>query len=407
MAPPLRRVFVDMNAYFASVEQQEDPRLRGRPIGVVPVMARTSCCIAASYEAKKFGIKTGTPVWEALRLCPRIKLVLARHEKYVEYHDRIVRAVGRCLPVDRILSIDEMVCNLIGEEREPANAERIARQIKAEIRRSVGEYVKCSIGIAPNTMLAKVGTDLQKPDGLVIIRGDELPHRLHSLKLTDFSGIGPRMEKRFHRFGIFSVEQLCALSAKTMSTIWSSQVHGNRWYHLLRGDEVIDKPTKRQTVGHSHVLPPELRTHPGAYGVMVKLIHKAAARLRALNHWCGQMAVSIRYDHGDRWEAACKVIRTQDTLSLLQAFEKLWPQRLPGQPTQVGMVLFDLTPTPMTTPSLFDDDRDLVRVSHAMDKINRQFGKNTIHFGTLCGSEETAPTRIAFTQIPEFDPASV
>jgi DNA polymerase IV len=407
LPPPLRRVFVDMNAYFASVEQQEDPRLRGRPIGVVPVMARTSCCIAASYEAKKFGIKTGTPVWEALRLCPRIKLVLARHEKYVEYHDKIVRAVGRCLPVDRILSIDEMVCNLIGDEREPANAERIARQMKEEIRQSVGEFVKCSIGIAPNTMLAKVGTDLQKPDGLVIIRGDELPHRLHSLKLTDFSGIGPRMEKRFHRFGIFSVEQLCGLSAKSMRTIWSSQVHGDRWYHLLRGDEVRDPPTKRQTVGHSHVLPPEIRTHPGVYGVMVKLIHKAAARLRALNHWCGQMAVTVRYEHGERWDAACKVLRTQDTLSLLRAFDALWPSRLPGKPTQAGMVLFDLTPTPITTPSLFDADRDLVAVSHAMDKINRQFGKNVIRFGTLCGSEDTAPTRIAFTQIPEFDPASI
>ncbi len=404
---PLRRVFIDMNAYFASVEQQEDPNLRGRPVGVVPVMARTSCCIAASYEAKKFGIKTGTPVWEAIRLCPRIKLVLARHEKYVEYHDKIVRAVGRCLPVDRILSIDEMVCSPIGDEQKPENAERIAREIKAEIRRSVGEYVKCSIGIAPNTMLAKVGTDLQKPDGLIIIRSEELPHRLFSLKITDFSGIGPRMEKRFHRYGIFSVEQLCGLSVKTMSMIWGSKIHGERWFHLLRGDEVHEKPTTRQTVGHSHVLPPELRTHPGVYGVMVKLIHKAAARLRALNHWCGQMAVTIRYEHGERWDASCKVIRTQDTLSFLQAFDRMWSSRLPGKPTQAGMVLFDLTPTPMTTPSLFESDRDLVNVSHTMDKINRQFGKNTIRFGTLCGSEDTAPTRIAFTQIPEFDPASV
>lgn len=405
--PPLRRVFVDMNAYFASVEQQENPKLRGKPVGVLPVMTRGTCCIAASYEAKKFGVKTGTPVWEAIQLCPKIQLVPARHEKYVEYHDKIVRAVGRCLPVDRILSIDEMVCNLIGDEREPANAERIARKMKEEIRRSVGEFVKCSIGVAPNTMLAKVGTDLQKPDGLVIIRGDELPHRLFALKVTDFSGIGPRMEKRFRKYGILDVEQLCGLSAKTMSLIWGSKVHGERWYHLLRGDEVRDPPTKRQTVGHSHVMPPALRTHLGAYGVMVKLIHKAAARLRGANHWCGQMAVTVRYEHGERWDAGCKVIRTQDTLSLLRAFERLWQSRCPGKPVQVGMVLFDLTPTPVTTPSLFEGDRDLVEVSHAMDKINRQFGKNTIHFGTLCGSEETAPTRIAFTQIPEFDPASI
>lgn len=405
--PPLRRVFIDMNAYFASVEQQEDPKLRGKPIGVVPVMARGTCCIAASYEAKKFGVKTGTPVWEAIQLCPKIKLVQARHEKYVEYHDKIVRAVGRCLPVDRVLSIDEMVCSLLGDECHPVTAERLGRKIKDEIRRSVGECVTCSVGIAPNTPLAKLATNMKKPDGLIVVRGEELPQRLYPLKLTAFSGIGPRMEKRFHRYGIFSVEQLCGLSEKTMAMIWGSKVHGERWYHVLRGEDVRDKPTTRQTVGHSHVLPPELRTHPGAYGVMVKLIHKAAARLRTLNHWCGRMAVTLRYEHGERWDASCKVLRTQDTLSLLRAFEALWQSRLPGKPTQAAMVLFDLTPSPATTPSLFEGDRDLVEVSHAMDKINRQFGKNTIHFGTLCGSEDTAPTRIAFTQIPEFDPASI
>jgi DNA polymerase-4 len=396
-----------MNSYFASVEQQDDPKLRGRPVAVVPVMARSTCCIAASYEAKRTGIKTGTPVWEALQLCPRLKLVLARHERYVAVHDRIVKAVARCLPIDQVLSIDEMVCTLLKSECHPVTAERLAKQIKAEIARSAGEFVKCSIGVAPNHLLAKLASNMQKPDGLTIIRKEELPQRLYPVKLTAFRGIARRMEARFRKYGIINTEQLCGLDVKTMSLIWGSKIHGERWYHALRGDEVYEKPTVRRTVSHSHVLPPALRNHTGARGVMVKLVHKAAARLRTIDYWCGALGVSVRYDDGNRFDASCKVLRTQDTLSLLQAFEKLWECRSPGEPKQVAMVLFDLTPAAMTTPSLFGQDHDLTAVSHTMDKVNRQFGKNTLHFGTLCGSEETAPTRIAFTQIPEFDPASI
>lgn len=403
----LRRLLVDMNSYFASVEQQDDPKLRGKPIAVVPVMARSTCCIAASYEAKRTGIKTGTPVWEAVQMCRGLKLVLARHERYVEVHDRIVKAVARCLPIDQVLSIDEMVCTLLKSECHSVTAERLAKQIKQEIARSVGECIKCSIGIAPNHLLAKLASNLQKPDGLTIIRKEELPQRLYPVKLTAFRGIARRMEARFRKYGIINTEQLCDLDVKTMSLIWGSKIHGERWYHALRGDEVYEKPTVRRTVSHSHVLPPALRNPVGARGVMVKLIHKAAARLRTLNYWCGSFGISVRYEDGRRFDVSCKVLRTQDTLSLLQAFEALWKYRPDGEPKQVAMVLFDLTPAAMTTPSLFGQDHDLTAVSHTMDKVNRQFGKNTLHFGTLCGSEETAPTRIAFTQIPEFDPASI
>src|SRR4051812_6132249 len=105
-----------MNAFFASVEQQDDPRLRGRPVAVVACDTDTTSCIAASYEAKARGVKTGTPVWEARRLCPGIVCRVGRHERYVEVHHEIVRAVGRCVPVTKVMSVDEMACRLIGEE---------------------------------------------------------------------------------------------------------------------------------------------------------------------------------------------------------------------------------------------------------------------------------------------------
>ena len=115
----LRSLLVDFNSYFASVEQQVEPRLRGRPVGVVPMMADTTVCIAASIEAKTFGVKTGTKVGEAKRLCPGIELVLARHEVYIDFHHRAVAAVDTVVPVRQVLSIDEMDCELTGRWREP------------------------------------------------------------------------------------------------------------------------------------------------------------------------------------------------------------------------------------------------------------------------------------------------
>src|SRR5690348_14774795 len=115
----VRNLFIDMNAFFASVEQQDKPELRGRPVAVIPTDAETTSCIAASYEAKRFGVRTGTAVWEARKLCPNIVCVMANHKRYVTMHNRIVDAVGSIVPVDKIMSIDEMTCRLVGEDRAP------------------------------------------------------------------------------------------------------------------------------------------------------------------------------------------------------------------------------------------------------------------------------------------------
>ena len=405
---PLRTIFVDMNAYFASCEQNDFPELRGKPVGVVPIMTDSSCCIAASYEAKRHGVKTGTGVWEARKLCRDIILRHARPQRYVELHHQIVRAVGRCIPVHEVKSIDEMSCKLLGNEKEPARAAEIARQIKKEIRTTVGDALTCSIGIAPNAMLAKVAGDMHKPDGLTLIESHELPTKLYQLELIDFPGIGPRMERRFYRYGITTVRQLMQLTVKQLSMVWGSQIHGERWYYLLRGEEVAEKPTQRRTLGHTHVLPPELRNEKGSHGVMVKLLHKAAARLRTIDYWAGALSLDVGFVNHQRWDMNTAMPHCQDTLSLLRAAGELWALRPKGlTPFQVGITLTHLVPAKMATPSLFNDDRKLGDISRAMDRVNRAFGKNMIQFGTLHGSEETAPTRIGFTHIPKYDPAQI
>ena len=147
---PLRWLYLDLNSYFASVEQQINPKLRGKPVAVVPVMTDATCAIAASYEAKAFGIKTGTPIYEAKKLCPDLICVLGSHEVYVDYHHRILDEINNHIPISVVASIDEAACRLMDNENAPEIATKIAKNIKLGIAENVGEYLRSSIGIAPN-----------------------------------------------------------------------------------------------------------------------------------------------------------------------------------------------------------------------------------------------------------------
>ena len=171
----LKWLFLDLNSYFASVEQQECPALRGKPVAVVPMMTDSSCAIAASYEAKACGIKTGTKIYEAKRMCPDLTCVLARHDVYVDYHHRIFGEVANYLPVSEVCSVDEGACLLLGKERDPDNAVALAETIKRALRDHIGHAITCSIGIAPNRFLGKVASDMQKPDGLIVLKPEDLP----------------------------------------------------------------------------------------------------------------------------------------------------------------------------------------------------------------------------------------
>jgi DNA polymerase-4 len=410
---PLRTLFVDMNSFFASCEQQEKPYLRGKPVAVIPTQAETTSCIAASIEAKRFGVKTGTPVWEARKLCPGLVCVEADHQRYVIMHHRIVDAVGSVLPVDHIRSVDEMSCRLAPAERSAAAATAIAHHIKAAIRSRAGDYLSCSIGAGPNEMLAKVAADMRKPDGLVVLPDDALPGALHRLQLNDFPGVGPRMERRLRLMGIFSVEQLCAAPARMLAEVWGSKMLGEKWHRLLRGEDVCEKPTRRQTVGHSHILPPALRTDAGAYAVMVRLTHKAAARMRKIGYWAGAVSIGVSYRDDDAaafgwgksgWSAWRHLTRCQDTPGIVRVVADLWKGRPSDrEPFKVGMVLSDLVPARSATPSLFEEDQKATELSHAMDAVNREFGASVVYLGSMFGMRDAAPNRIAFTQIPDLD----
>ena len=159
-------------------------------------------------------MKTGTVVADAKRMCPGIVLVEARHELYVDYHHRIVEAVESCLPVTAVLSIDEMACRLMGRERPLLAAMELGRKVKARIRNRSGPMMRSSVGLATNRYLAKIASDMEKPDGLVALPLDILPEALRQLTLRDLPGIGAQTEKRLNDKGIHTMEQLLALDCE-------------------------------------------------------------------------------------------------------------------------------------------------------------------------------------------------
>jgi DNA polymerase IV len=417
---PLRWLFLDLNSYFASVEQQLQPSLRGRPVIVAPVGSDTTVAIAASIEAKRYGIRTGTPVWEARRLCPEIVVTPARHRRYVEFHDAVVAEVERHVPVTRICSIDEMACRLLDNENDRAAAEALARRIKAGIARHVGERLTSSIGIAPNRLLAKLASDLQKPDGLVVFEAADLPRALYPLALREVTGIGPRMERRLQRDGINDLRQLCERRPREAGSAWGG-TEGDRLWYLLHGVDLPEKPTRSRTIGHSHVLSPSKRGFEAARLTARRLALKAASRARRKAYRARLLVLHARWeDDKTSWRTSVKLPGTQDSFVVLAALDRLLPRLREagrgrdggGQVRMIGVTLAEIEPVAGEQGSLFaalDPDDPLARetrglaLSQAMDRINERWGRNAVSVGPASGGRlDRIGTKIAFGRIPEL-----
>jgi len=408
----LHTLYVDMNSYFASVEQQLHPELRGRPIAVVPMEVDTTSVIAASYEAKKFGVKTGVKVGDARRMCPGLVLVTGKHDEYIRFHHKVIAAIDTVLPVERVCSIDEVSCRLMGRERETAEAVDRARRVKKAILNRCGSEMRCSVGIAPSRFIAKIAADMQKPDGLTVIEKHELPARLFGLNLIDLPGIGQKMLSRLERAGVHTVEQLCAADERALGRAWGSVI-GREWHFRLRGEILHDTGTSRRTIGHSHVLSPERRSEEKARAVGVRLVTKVGTRTRHLGYSADHLTLSIRFLSSPaersaglstpRWHARAPLGGACDTTTLLHALTSLWdamPRR--GPILQIGVTLHDLTPTAGLTP-LFAGQDEQTRLSKAMDAINRKYGADSVYPASMHDARSSAPRRIAFGNIPDLD----
>lgn len=401
---PYRWLFLDLNSFFASVEQQENAELRGVPIAVVPVEADSSFVIAASYEAKRYGVKTGTRIGDAKAMCPDLRLIKGNHKVYVRYHDRILEAVESVAPIDSVCSIDELRVRLLKSEASEEASRQVALRIKRAIRDAVGPCLTSSIGLAPNPFLAKLATELQKPDGLVHLLPEDLPERLCGLKLTDLPGINRRLAVRLNLAGIFTTAHLLAADQRTLRRAFGG-VLGARWWHLLRGHDIPDPAGPRRSLSNSHVLPPEFRSRDGAYKVMLRLIEKATARLRSEGLTSRRVHYSIRCRSRD-WEAEAILPPTSDTVQVFEAFRDLYRKGVIEAPHQVAVTFSDLTPRAEVPRSLFESNDSRERLCRAIDEINRKYGKHTVLPAGLVQAEHTAEERIAFSKTSLFDEGS-
>ncbi|MGH9487262.1 MAG: DNA polymerase Y family protein [Terriglobales bacterium] len=399
--PELDWLFVDLNAYFASVEQQERPELRGRPVAVVQVMAPTTVCIAASYQAKPFGVKTGVPVRQAQRLCPQLELVLARPKLYVEYHHRILEAIESVVPIAQVLSIDEAACRLTGRQRWVENAQRLAGAVKQAVH-GVGEGLTCSIGLAPNRYLAKVASDMHKPDGLTVLLRHELPQALFGLKLGDLPGIGARTEARLQQKGVASVEQLCRFDRVGLRRLWGS-IWGERMWQWLRGEDVEPPAGGRHSLGRQHVLAPELRNRAAALAVARQLLDSAAAELRKQELWARGLGTAVKFlgGHGS-WRREQRIEDCRDSFLLQKLLGRMWEDCPAHAPLQVAVWLADLAPAAEHEPGLFDAESASSRASALMDQLNRKLGARTLYPASL-HQARAARRGIAFRKVPDLD----
>jgi len=385
--------------------------LRGRPVGVAPVLAETTGCIAVSIEAKRAGIKRGMRVAEARAVCPGIRIVESRPEVYITYHRRLVEIIESCLHVSKVQSIDEVTCELRGSLAAPERAVEAAKKIKAEIARRAGACLRSSIGIAPNWLLAKVASDMQKPDGLVVLNDDagDIPAKLLHLAPTDIAGIGSGTGGRLRIRGVDTMEKLYALTMAEMRGVWGGVV-GERMWRLLHCEDLpFFEQEGDKSIGHGKVLPPERRNNADALADLHRLLQKAAMRLRDSGLYAGLLHVHARHRDDTTWSGEIRFNETQDTLALTHALNELWKRRMARAedarkaPLRVGVTLARLLRADGHTPDLFDAEKERRsgRLLGAVDEINRVLGKNTVYFGGAHGATSDAPMRIAFTRIPK------
>jgi DNA polymerase-4 len=416
---PLRWLYLDLNAYFASVEQQLDPAIRGKPVVVAPVHTDSTSAIAASYEAKAFGIRTGTKIYDAKAMCRDLIIVPGRHDEYVKFHHRVIAEVERHVPVTAVCSIDEVACRLLDNENSIDGVTALAARIKAGIRANVGECLTSSIGVAPNRLLAKIAADMMKPDGLTILEHHDIHRRLSRLKTSDIPGVGRNMERRLAAAGVVDMARLLALDPREARQAWGS-VWGERMHWLLQGEDLPERETQRHTIGHSHVLGPDKRHPDRARLVTRRLLAKAATRLRRMDSRAGHLLLSVKGEgsggeKGPRWAHGMRLPQVMDSFTLLAALDRLWTRMLGEFPArrflQVGVVLSELGEGRAVQLGLFDPGAALdehteakrLALSHALDKMNNRFGRDSVTIGhDVHGAARSSGPRIAFTRIPEL-----
>ncbi|MHA6347622.1 Y-family DNA polymerase [Roseivivax sp. CAU 1761] len=419
----IERLYLDFDSFFASAEQHFNAALRGRPIGVVPLDSPHTSCIAVSREAKARGVKSGASIRDAREIIPDMVFVIARHDVYVRLHKRILGVIDTVVPVAKVRSIDEVVCNLLPHEGREGAA--LALRLKSALAESFSETLTCSIGMAPTELLAKIAAEMNKPDGFKLIRADDLPGALSDIPLGDLPGISKGMHARLAAVGVHDFAALWRLAPKQARAIWGS-VEGERFWNGIHGYHTERPDPKKSMFGHSRMLPWDWRTPEKVASCARQLTLSASRRLRREGLRATRLTLSFRggghrAPDGTRrdaldwgWEGAFPPARDDHTF--LQSLSKgLAKSRadMRFSPRSVSIMIHGLVEDHAITGELFggaadasgDDDASRAKwekVSDLMDHLRQAHGSKAISLGP----REDVPggyigAKIAFGRIPD------
>lgn len=381
-------VHVDLDAFYASVEQLDDPRLRGRPV-LVGGHSRRSVVAAASYEARAFGAKSAMPMGEALRRCPDAVVVPVRMARYAELSDRVFAIFARFTPLVEGLSLDEAFLDLTGTDALFGDVVTVARRIRAEIREETG--LTASAGVAPCKLVAKIASDLDKPDGLVVVAPEGVEAFLAPLPIERMWGVGPKAAARLHEVGFETFADLARADPHVLERLlgsWGLEVH-----RLARGDDprpvIPDREAK--SLGAEETYEHDLRGDE-LLPELLRLAARVAARLTRAGLRGRVVTLKMKYpDHRVRTRQRRLDEAIADTDSLyehaLALLEKI-PDRQRGF-RLAGISVSELVPHEARA-GLFEDERRIRRekLESVTQSLRERFGDKGLTRGTLVRKNE-------------------
>jgi len=408
----IEKLYLDFDGFFASVMQQVDPKLRGKPVGVIPFetsSANSTIVIACSKEAKARGCKNIMTVRDARTICPDIVLVTQRPDLYRRAHHALLNEIACEIPIETVKSIDELCCKL--DTRDIAAPLALSKQIKDRIRNNIGGQITCSIGFAANRMLAKIACKRDKPNGTTVWQPTDMPEPLFAVSFDDIPGVGHRMADRLGRAGIWTVKDLYNAAPKHLRALWKN-VNGERMWYALHGYDIQAVATSRGMYGHARVLPPDWRTIDDAQSCSKLLLVKAARRMRRDNYYASSVSLWLELRNGG-WGKAREMHSVHDDFACLEAVTALWDMAIDEIPPKaevmrVGVTLGELSPaSERQLDLLLNDDKQCSKnetITNVIDGLNRKFGKRVITIGPWTPPPGGyAGGKISYTRIPSAE----